>query len=309
MSDSQLPDGVFAASVTPLHRTGAPDADALAAHATWLLDHGCDGVLLFGTTGEGLSFTVRERIDALDAVLDAGLPPERLLVGTSALPPPDAVRLTQHATQQDVGGVLVLPPFHFRDVSERGVEGFFSYLIDGVDDDRLRLYLYHYPQLTGVGIGFATIQRLVDAYPGQIAGLKDSGGEWDHMDALCDDFPDLQIFAGTEHFLLPVLEADGAGCISATANLTAPLAARVRDAHALGADASALQDDLTSMRSALSAFSFVPALKQVLAWRHDDPAWTRVRPPVATLPDDDRAALRTVMQRLEQTVGTLPESR
>jgi len=302
-----LPDGIFAASVTPFTDDLALDADAFTAHVRWLLDHGCDGVLLFGTTGEGLSLSVAERIDGLDAILDAGVAPERVLVGTGALALPDAVRLTQEVTARGVGGVLVLPPFHVPEIAPEGVFRTYDQLIQRVGDAALRLYFYHFPQLTGVSIPFDVIQRLQDAYAAQIAGIKDSSGEWDHTEALCRDFPDLQVFAGTERLLLPTLKAGGAGCISATANLTASLARDVRTAWQSGEDARAMQSTLTDLRARVATFPTIPALKQILAWRHRREAWATVRPPLAAIPARQRNEVRAAIDTLASTVA-LPGS-
>jgi 4-hydroxy-tetrahydrodipicolinate synthase len=303
MPDPRLPTGVFAACLTPFHADGFVDRHTLVAHARWLLDNGCHGILLFGTTGEGLSLTADERMDALDAVLDDGLPADRLLVGTGALALPDAVHMTLHATKRGVGGVLVPPPFHYRDIDGAGVFRAYDQLIQRVGHPMLRLYFYHFPELFGVPVPFDVIQRLADAYPDQVAGVKDSSGEWDHTEALCRDFPDLQVFAGTERLLLPVLNADGAGCISATANLTAPLAASVWDAWSNDEDASDLQESLTDLRTAFAALPTIPALKWILADRHDRPNWQTVRPPLTALDDEEVDTLRDVYDRLAQRVN------
>lgn len=302
MADPRLPSGIIAACLTPFHTDGFIDHQSLVRHARWLLDNGCDGILLFGTTGEGLSLSVRERMDTLDALLEDGLPAEKLLVGTGALALPDAVHMTLHATKRGVGGVLVLPPFHYRNVVTEGVFRAYDQLIQRVGHPVLRLYFYHFPQLTGVPVPFDVIQRLLEAYPDQVAGVKDSSGEWDHTEALCHDFDDLQVFAGTERFLLPILKAGGAGCISATANLTAPLAGKVLGAWRDGADVSSAQERLTELRTAFAPLPTIPALKEVLAYRHDLPSWATVRPPLAPFPDDELDALREVTARLTDTV-------
>ena len=302
MADPYLPSGVFAACLTPFHADGFIDRRTLAAHARWLFDHGCDGLLLFGTTGEGLSLSVDERMDTLDAVLEGGLPAERLMVGTGALALPDAVHMTLHATKRGVGGVLVPPPFHYREVSGAGVFRAYDQLIQRVGHPMLRLYFYHFPELFRVPVPFDVIQRLADAYSDQVAGVKDSSGEWDHTEALCRDFPDLQVFAGTERLLLPILDAGGAGCISATANLTAPLAGSVWRAWSNGEDATALQQTLTDLRTAFAALPTIPALKRILAVRHDRPAWTTVRPPLTPLDEDEVDLLRDVFDRLAALV-------
>ncbi|MEF8938460.1 MAG: dihydrodipicolinate synthase family protein [Salinivenus sp.] len=298
MAASSLPNGVIVASVTPLDADATPDGRALARHLQFAFDRGCDGALLFGTTGEGLSFTVEERRAALDAVLEAGVPPRRLLVGTGALPLPDVIELTRHATDREVGGVLVVPPFHFRNVTDDGLVRTYDQIIQGTGREALRLYFYHYPELTGVPIPFPLIERLQGRYPKQIAGIKDSSDEWDHHDALCSSFPDLQVFAGSERHLTPLLRAGGAGCISATVNITAPVARQaVRDWQNDATVASA-QSTLTELRTRLSQFPTIPALKQLLAWRQERPGWARVRPPLAPLDADEEERLASLHESL-----------
>jgi len=298
MSDSFLPTGVLAASLTPLDKNGAPHGRALAQHVAFLLDEGCDAALLFGTTGEGLSFSAQERLDALDEVIDAGIPPRRLLVATGALALPEAVELTRHATEHGVAGVLVLPPFHFTNITDKGLIATYERIIQGVGDDDLRLYFYHYPNLTNVPIPFPVIEHLRDQYPEQIAGIKDSSDEWDHQDALCASFPDLQVFTGTERHLTPLLRAGGAGCISATVNVTAPLAQQVVVDWENDAQVATAQSKLTELRTRLSQFPTIPALKQLMAWRHDRPAWKQVRPPLAPLDEDEESRLRSLNETL-----------
>jgi 4-hydroxy-tetrahydrodipicolinate synthase len=298
MADSGLPNGVLAASLTPLDEEGTPHGSALADHVQTLFENGCDAALLFGTTGEGLSFSVEERLHALDAVIDAGVPPHRLLIATGALALPDAIRLSAHATAYDVGGVLVLPPFHFPDIDDEGLTATYERLIEGVDSPDLRLYFYHYPNLTQVPISFPLIEALREQYPEQVAGIKDSSNEWDHQDALCSSFPDLQVFTGSERHLTPLLRAGGAGCISATVNITAPLAQQVVRDWQTDDQFASTQSTLTELRTRLSQFPTIPALKQLMAWRHDRPAWARVRPPLAPLDEDEENRLRSLHETL-----------
>jgi 4-hydroxy-tetrahydrodipicolinate synthase len=298
MSSSSLPSGVLAASLTPLDDDGIPHGPALAEHVQTLFDNGCDAALLFGTTGEGLSFSVEERVEALDAVIDAGVSPKRLLVGTGALALPDAIRLSRHATQRGVGGVLVLPPFHFVDPTDEGLLATYERLIEGVGSSDLRLYFYHYPNLTQVPIPFPLIETLRERHPEHVAGIKDSSNEWDHQDALCSSFPDLQVFTGSERHLTPLLRAGGAGCISATVNVTAPLAQQVVRDWETDDQFASTQSTLTELRTRLSQFPTIPALKQLMAWRQDQPAWARVRPPLAPLDEDEEARLRSLHDTL-----------
>ena len=294
MSSPSLPDGVLAASLTPLTDRGAPNGPALADHVQQLLNTGCDAVLLFGTTGEGLSFTVDERTAALEAVLDSGVPSHRLLVGTGALPLPDTTALSSHATRHEVGGILMMPPFHLPNPTDTGLASAYDAVIQGVGDDDLQLYFYHYPELFGTAVSFPIIEELRTQYPEVVAGVKDSSGEWDHFESLCSSFPELQMFTGTERFLAPGLAAGGAGCISATANLTAPIAQAVLQAWRAGDDPDAIQSVLTTRREALSRFPNISALKQMMAWHDDQPEWTRVRPPLESLQPRLVEELRTV---------------
>lgn len=297
MSSSAFSPGVLAASLTPFHSDSDLAPEAFLQHNEWLLANGCDGLLLFGTTGEGLSLTVEERIEGLHTAR-AELPPERLLVGTGALALPDAVRLTREATSDGVGGVLVLPPFHYRSVKDEGVFRFYDELIQGVGDSSLGLYLYHFPELTGVPISFSVIQHLLDRYPSQIAGIKDSSGEWDHTDALCREFPDLEVFTGTERLLLPTLQAGGDGCITDTVNLTASYAARVLSAWQNDREAAPLQDTLTDLRTAFASFPTIPALKHLLSTLREDAVWDTVRPPLVPLPDEEKKQVDEIGDQL-----------
>lgn len=298
MADPTLPNGVLAASLTPLDENGAPDGSALADHVRSLLENGCDAVLLFGITGEGLSFSVEERIRTLETVLDAGISPSRLLVATGALALPEAIRLSRHASRNEVAGVLVIPPFQFTNIPGKGLVDTYDQLIRGVASDTLRLYLYHHPNLTQVPIPFPVIETLRERYPEQVAGIKDSSSEWDHQDALCASFPDLQVFTGTERHLTPLLRAGGAGCISATVNVTAPLAQKVVRDWQNDEQFTTAQSSLTELRTRLSQFPTVPALKQLIAWRQNRPSWTRVRPPLAQLDDDEKERLRSLQTTL-----------
>lgn len=303
MPDSDFPSGVFAASLTPFVASGAVDVPAFTHHVQWLLHNGCDGVLLFGTTGEGFSLSASERIDTLAALLGNGIPAERLIVGTGAGALPDAVQMTRRATDQGVAGVLVLPPFHFREIPDDGVFRFYDQLIRRTGRDTLHLYFYHYPELSGVPVAFPVIQRLLEAHPKQVVGIKDSSGEWDHTEALIRSFPDLNVFAGTERLLLPALQAGGAGCISATANVTAPLAQQVVEAWRSGADAASLQDTLSSLRGSLVRFPTIAALKQACAWRARGTMNAAVRPPLVRLDAKTRDALRPVHARIQSVLG------
>jgi len=283
------PKGVLAAVLTPMAGDLAPDHAAFAAHCHRLLAAGCHGLSVFGTTGEANSLSTGERLAAFEALLDGGVPAETLLPGTGSCALTDTVRLSRAALEAGAAGVLVLPPFYYKGVGDDGLFRFFAEVIERVGDDRLRLYLYHIPQMTGVDLGLPLISRLIDAYPGAIAGTKDSSGDMKRIATLCREFPDLSVLAGTETLLLETLRSGGAGCISATVNVTSRLARRVYDAHTAGRDgeAEALQERLSDLRGSIEAYPVIPALKALMAALTGDKAWRNLRPPLSA-PDEEQ---------------------
>ena len=303
-----LPIGVYAAVLTPQTDELSIDSPRFAAHCFWLLENGCDGLAIMGTTGEANSFTVAERIAALDGIVEAGVPPERLMVGTGCCAIPDTVELTRHALKVGAGGVLMLPPFYYKQTDDEGVFQSFARVIETVNDDRLCVILYHFPRMTGVPFSDGVVERLIGAYPGTIAGMKDSSGDWKHMEELCRRFPDFRMFAGTERYLLPILNVGGAGCISASTNLTCPRAGQVYRQWRSGApaDAENTQTELTEFRSTLERYPFVSGLKHAMATLSGDNGWKNMRPPNVPL-DPVRAreveeALHAMGFPLEATV-------
>ena len=282
--------GVWCATLTPLDGRGAVDHARFAAHARRLFDAGIDGIAPFGTTGEGQSFGVAERKEALEALIAAGVSPARILPAAGCMALPDACDLTRHAIECGCAGVLVLPPFFWKDVSADGVYASYATLIDTVADARLRLVLYHIPQITAVPIATGVIARLTAAYPGQVAGLKDSGGDLDHSKAMLAHFPELAIFVGHEPHLQPMLAAGGAGTICGVANMFPELMRRLFDS-AGSADGDVAQDTIRRLLHVAFDYPLMPAYKAVQAHLTHDDAWLAVRPTLVALPATDRALL------------------
>jgi 4-hydroxy-tetrahydrodipicolinate synthase len=250
-----------------------------------LLDDGCHGLGIFGTTGEANSLSLAERVDAWEGLVADGISADVLLPGTGACALPDAVKLTQEALALGAPGVLALPPFYYKGVSDDGLFRFFAELIERVGDDRLRIFLYHIPPQAQIGFSPELIGRLLDAYPGTIAGTKDSAGDAARIEQLCKAFPQLTVFAGAEALLLDTLRWGGDGTISATVNVTATLAREVYDLHAAGEDATGAQARLTARRRYLERFPVIPALKAIMRERTGDPVWRNLRPPLDALDD------------------------
>lgn len=291
------PDGVYTACLTPLHADLSIDVDTWARHIRRLLNGGCTGVLLFGSTGEANSFSVAERQAGLEAVLDAGIPADRLMVGAGCAALPDTVALARHALDRGVPNVLVMPAFYYQGITNDGAFAQLEQVVQRVDDARLSVYLYHFPTMSGVPYTHELITRLCDAFPHTIAGVKDSSSDWTHMQGLCTTFPDLQILAGNEAYLLDTLQAGGAGCISATVNVTAPLAGSIYQEN-LTADVRSNQHRLTRIRRTLMAHPTIPMLKQVMAWRTGHDGWLHLRPPLRPLGPHACHALKNALATL-----------
>ncbi len=281
--------GVWCATLTPLDADGRPDHARLAAHTQRLFAAGVDGIALFGTTGEGQSFSIAERLAGLEALLDAGVDPARIIAGTACAALPETIELTRHAVACGCAGALVLPPFFFKDVSDDGVYASYARVIDAVADARLRLFLYHIPQVTGVPIADAVVARIAAAYPKVLAGIKDSEGNLEHSLRLLASFPDLAIFVGFEPHLPAVRAAGGAGTICGIANLYPRLIRRLFD-RALD---SSHHEDLARVArfiAALEPFPLFAAFKALQAELTGDGAWNALRSPLVALDSGTRNA-------------------
>jgi 4-hydroxy-tetrahydrodipicolinate synthase len=273
--------GIWTALVTPVDATGVIDIARLAAHARWLLGQGCQGVLLFGTTGETAAFSVAERQAALEALLATGFPVDRLRVGVGCCARSDTVALTRHALAQGCHELLALPPFFFKSLPDEGLYRAFAETIDAVADPALALHLYHFPQVSAVPVTMPVIERLVAAYPDTVKGVKDSSGDLAHTLELVRRFPTLAIYAGADGHLLELLRAGGAGTISAAANLNAAANRAVLDAFERGdmAAAEALMQKVSAVRGVLNGRPLIPSIKAALAGALGEPTWRNVRAP------------------------------
>ncbi|MCH7487879.1 MAG: dihydrodipicolinate synthase family protein [Proteobacteria bacterium] len=297
----KLASGVFAAALTPLTADLSPDVARLAGHCRWLLDHGCDGLAVLGTTGEANSFSVDERLAILEGLAEAGIPGRALMPGTGCCAVPDTVRLTRRAVELGAAGVLVLPPFYYKNVSDDGLFAAYSEVIERVGDTRLKVYLYHFPQMSAVPIGYGLIERLLDRYPDTVAGMKDSSGDLDNMTGAARAFPGFAVFSGSEELFLPLLRAGGAGCITAVNNVASPLAARVYAGWREGNDIEADNGLLVAVRQAIVRYPLSAALKEIMARLTGDGDWRRVRPPLRPMEDGDAEALAGALDDIGYT--------
>ena len=286
-------EGVLSPVITPFKRDLSPDADRFVKHCRWLMQSGCAGLAVFGTNSEANSMSVEEKLELLDALVKGGVPAAALMPGTGHCALSDSVKMTREAVRLGCGGVLMLPPFYYKGVSDEGLFRNFAEIIERVGDDRLRLYLYHIPPVSNVAISLDLIDRLLSRYPGIVAGAKDSSGDWKNTKAMLDRFKErsFDVFPGSEVFLLDGLRAGGKGCITATGNVNpGPIAEVFKNWRST--DADKLQAGITATRMIMQKVPMIPALKAVTAHFGNDPQWRTVRPPLIELtPDQEKQVI------------------
>jgi 4-hydroxy-tetrahydrodipicolinate synthase len=296
---SEQPRGVYAAVLTPFNRALEPDPALFVAHCRWLLANGCDGLAPLGTTGEANSLSVAQRILLIEAAAASGIPMAKFIAGAGSCSLADAVTVTRAAINAGAAGALLLPPFYYKNPTEDGLFAFFAGVIERVGDTRLRVYLYHFPQLSTVPITAALISRLLAAYPGTIAGLKDSSGDWSNTAMLLREFPGFGVFSGTEEFLLANLRAGGVGCISASTNVTAPLARALYLAWR-ERRADEMQTALTEVRLVIQSYPMQAALKHVVSAITGNHEWINILPPNRPLSETQAAELMDRLRAMPQ---------
>jgi 4-hydroxy-tetrahydrodipicolinate synthase len=293
--------GVFCAASTPVTVTGEVDTARFITHAKNLLADGCNGVALLGTTGEANSFSIAERKALLEAAISSGIAPVQLLPGTGLCAIADTVDLTRHALALGVTQVVMLPPFYYKHVSDDGVFNAYARIFDSIADDRLRVILYHIPQMSAVPISLGLIERLLKAYPNTVVGIKDSAGDFANMQAMLKAFPGFSVLAGADPLMKPLLEAGGHGCITATSNLVGKQLATVF-AHFANPDMAAVveaaQARIVAVRNISNKYVQIPAIKALIANRYSDAAWTEVRPPLVKLSREHCSEIDTAMAAL-----------
>lgn len=283
--------GIHAAVATPVTPEGGIATDLFLAHCRALYAEGCHGLAPMGTTGEANSFGLSERMALLEAMAEGGIDPDTLIPGTAALSVTDTVTLSAHAVRAGAKGVLVLPPFYYKEPSDEGLYRFYSRVVEGVGDDRLRLVLYHIPQISMIPIGHDLIERLMAAFPGIVCGIKDSSGDLENMTGMCSRFPDLAVLSGADPLMLPVLRAGGAGCITAASNICAGALRQVWDGWQNPeetASVEAAQDRIRATRALSTRYAQIPLTKAMIGHRRGDMTWTNVRPPLVEITEAER---------------------
>lgn len=288
-----IPPGIYAAVLTPLHADLTCNFDVLARHSLDLLKRGCTGIALFGTTGEGPSFSVKERIMGLEKLVQVGCNPKKIILANGSASVPDTVELARAVLHHGCAGLLAAPPAFFKEVKEEGVISYYREIIRQTADSKLKLLLYHFPKYTGVPITLNIIEALRNEFPKIVVGIKDSDGNWPFAKAVIDTFPGFQLFVGNEQFIIDTVQHKGAGAICGVANLYPEL---IRSLYESGEkNTRHHQDTIEAILKILKCGSFIPLIKAIMEKREGN-GWHRVRPPLLPL---NEAELESALSKLE----------
>jgi 4-hydroxy-tetrahydrodipicolinate synthase len=286
---AKLLGGVFAAAITPFDRRSQPHHGRYIAHCKSLLQNGCDGINVLGTTGEANSIGLSDRFDLMDAVASSGLPMDRMMVGTGAPAVEDAIRLTKHAQACGFAAALVLPPFYYKGVSDDGIFAFLARLIERADPRRIKIYLYNFPAMTGLWYSVTLIERLVAEFPDVVAGVKDSANDRGYQSELLKRLPKFAVFPGTEGYIAEARREGCAGCISASVNVTSREAQAAWSAS--DADFSEKQARVAELRNTIASQPLIPAIKAIKSRIEQNDKWERLLPPLMPLTIEQRGQL------------------
>ena len=290
--------GIWPPVATPFRADLSIDFDRLIAHAKKLMDDGAHGLAALGTTSEANSLDLGEREKVLERLIRAGIPGDSLLPGTGTPSIGDTVRLTRHAISLGVRGVLLLPPYYYKGVSDQGLYAYVAEVIRRVADKRLLIYLYNFPQMTTLTWSPALIGLLIQDFPDIVVGLKDSSGDVAYVETLLETYPGFAVFPSNESLLRAAMQKGAAGCISATANTHVAGIRRLYDGWK-GPEAEALHKAASDIRAAVQPYGWIPAVKAILAAREGSPDWARVRPPLDALDDKKKADLMLALSALD----------
>ncbi|MGI9372875.1 MAG: dihydrodipicolinate synthase family protein [Hyphomicrobiales bacterium] len=288
--------GLFTPVLTPFTKDLEVDGENFLKFCAWLISQG-SGLAPFGTTSEANSLSLDERLELLDRMIDAGIPGERIIPGNGACAIPDAVRMGQAAAKHGCAAVLMLPPFFYKGVSDDGLYRAYSEVIQRVGSSDFRICLYHIPQVSQVGVYVPLIKRLVKDYPATVVGIKDSSGDWDNTKWVLNEVPGFKVFPGAETFLLKGMRSGAAGCISATANIN-PAKIATLAANWQNDDADDRQAELDAVRSAVTEYAPIPALKALVARETGIESLRHVRPPLMDMEKDAADALNVKLSTL-----------
>ncbi|MDP1835404.1 MAG: dihydrodipicolinate synthase family protein [Chlamydiales bacterium] len=286
--------GVFPAVATPLTADGSIDLAALADHCKDMIHRGCRGIVLFGSSGEGVSFSVKERLDGLNHLLKEGINPKQIILAAICTATSEAIELSRHAVSKGCLAVLLAPPFYYQNVTEAGVIAFYRDVIVSTNTPELRVLLYHIPKLTGVPITLKIIKALQQEFPNQVVGMKDSDGDVTFAKMILEQRPDFNLFIAQEHLIAQLVGLGACGAISGLANAY-PEHIVAQYKSGLNGTPSAAFPLLPAIQAAFQKYPVFPTIKSLIALQKG-PSWLRMRPPLQSLTEEEQQALRATLE-------------
>jgi len=289
--------GVFAAVPTPFDESYVPIMPLFMEHCEWVIDQGCDGLNVLGSTGEANSQTGKARARIMQAVAASSLDRAALMVGTGTSSLGDTIELTQLAAELKFDAALVLPPYYYAPVADDGLFDYFAAVVASIENTDIGLYLYNFPQMTGLTFSPDFVARLIEAFPRHIRGMKDSSGDLEYTNNMAVTFAGaFDVFPGSEAPLPDAAKFGYAGCISASVNATAKHAANVWRERDAVSDNDA--NELRELRAAIQSVPIAPAAKMLTAVRTGQEDWRRMLPPLMTLNAEQEQSMLGVAQQL-----------
>jgi 4-hydroxy-tetrahydrodipicolinate synthase len=293
-------EGVFSPALTPINEKFSINLDLYLSHCQFLLRQNMDGLAIFGTTGEANAFNVDEKISALEFLIDSNIKPNLLMPGTGQCSITDTLKLTKKCSNLKVRAVLVLPPFYYKGVSDEGIINYYKNIIERVGDHDLHYILYHIPQVSGVSITFNIIEKLIQLFPKNVIGMKDSSGDIDNMLKITKLFNGFSLFCGHDSLALKVVKHGGAGAITATSNISGRLLSFIINNYK---DESLIPNFLDfqllqeKIRKTLTTHEPISALKALMSVVDKNKEWNRVNPPLCNI--DKPENHKTVISLIE----------
>jgi len=302
--------GTYCAALTPINSDYSINKELFLKHCKNLLSKGLDGLAIFGTIGEANSFNVNEKIEAIHYLIDNGINPDEIIPGTGQCSVTDTVLLSKEVSQLKVKGVLVLPAFFYKNVKDDGIVEYYKQIVEGVGDENLHYVLYNIPQVSGIKINISILERLINLFPNNIIGMKDSSGDLDNMLQVIKSISDFSLFSGSDSLALKVCQYGGAGAITATSNISGKLLSYLINNHENESNIEnfqELQNLQVQIRSTLFNKEPISALKAFLSVKNNDQNWNRVTPPLNTIiePQKDKTviALIELIKNMEQILS------
>ena len=289
--------GVWVPVLTPQNSDLLIDKNRFFHHLDWLFQHEINGVVLFGTNGEANSFSAQERMLLLEWVKKEGISNEKVIVGTGCSALTDTIALIEHSIRLGYFHHLVLPPFYYKNPTINGLVNNYSEIINRIDNKHLKIYLYNFPQLSGIQLGVDLVEILSEKFPKNIVGYKDSSGDWDNTSQIMEKCPQISMFPGSEIFLSMALEKGAAGVITGTGNVNPGMVKQTYEAFYNDKEKSIiLQKKIDAFRAAVQKYPLISALKGLIEYYRKDEGWQYLRPPLTAL---SKADLENLIQSID----------